>query len=237
MNPHNRSKCVGCGRRNDEADRLACKQCERVAGDNLKALAGVDGLFAMLVRQGTYALTRGGATGGPAVKTSKVHAPSPARDLVVNLLGAGGVVHALQRHASAWYVDLGFNLPVWRGQHHFIVSVDSNGLKVSHPGQLDIVVRTLLNTLPWAAENRDDFGDFGREVRQFVADIKVAIDPTIVKPVQVLVGRCPADLGDGTLCGAKLMADPFAPSIRCISCGTAWGRDRWAELGRTLRTV
>jgi hypothetical protein len=159
------------------------------------------------------------------------------RDQVLNLLGAGGVVHALQRHAAAWYSDLGFGKPVWRGQYHYVLLVAPGGARVSRPGQLDNTVRALLNNLPWAAEKRDDFGDFEHEVRRFVGDIKMALDPTIVKPTRVLVGRCPADAGDHLTCGAKLMADPFAPAIRCANCGTSWTRDRWAELGRTLRTV
>lgn len=236
-----RPKCVGCGHvlRPEEQDRkrLACFQCEGTAASNLELLAGPDGLFAQLVWKGTLALT---PTGGhnnsdPAVKSSKTVAPPPVRIQAMSLLGAGGVVHTLQRWVGTWYADLGFRAPVWRGQHHFVMLVAPGGVRVPRPGQLDNTVRALLNNLPWAAEHRDDFGQFAHQVHRFVEESRMAIDPTAAKPSRVLIGRCPASV-DGLICGHQLMADPYAAAIRCPNCGTSWRRADWLSLGRQMHT-
>jgi hypothetical protein len=231
----NSGRCSGCGQLT--ATRPVCVACENRTADDLRELTGPDGLFARLVWLGADGLARGGGgrPAGPVVKTSKINAPSPVRDQVINLLGAGGVVHTLQRHATAWHADLGFGKPVWRGPHHFVVVVAPGGIKVPRPGQLDLTVRMLLNNLPWAAENREDFSSFRREVHRFVGDTRKAIDPTIPEPTRVLVGRCPGS-GD-TACGTQLMADPFAMTISCAACGSRWRRDQWATLGDTLHAA
>lgn len=230
---------MGCGHvlRVEEQDlsRKVCFGCEQEVKDRLHDLAGPDGLFARLVWQGTDALIPGArrSSSDPVVKMSKTEAPSPVRLQAVNLLGAGGVVHTLQRWVGAWYAELGFKQPVWRGAHHFVVMVAPGGERVNRPGQLDNTVKVLLNNLPWAVEHRDDFSDFRHDVRRFVEDSRRAIDPTIEPKVRVQVGRCPT-LVDGLTCGHLLSADPFAPTIRCPNCGTSWSRDRWLDLGQAL---
>lgn len=242
MSNQDRPKCVGCGHRLDADEfklgRLTCTRCEEGVKENLNALAGPDGLFAQLVWQGADALTPGGSRNNsdPAVKTSKTNAPSPVRLQAMNLLGAGGVVQTLQKWVSSWYDDLGFRQPIWRGQHHFVVMVAPGGIKVNRPGQLDNTVRVLLNNLPWAVENRTDFGQFRQDIWGFVEDAKSAVDPTAERPTRVLVGRCPGRV-DELVCGAKLLADPFASSIRCANCGTTWSRAKWVELGQTMRSA
>lgn len=201
-------------------------------------LAGPDGLFARLVWRGTDALTPSGGRNNndPAVKSSKTSAPSPVRIQAMNLLGAGGVVHTLQRWVGSWYADLGFRPPVWRGQHHFVMLLAPGGVKVPRPGQLDNTARALLNNLPWAVEHRDDFGDFSHDLWRFVEDSRSAIDPTMAKPIKVMIGRCPSEV-DGLTCGAKLMVDPFANSIRCANCGTSWKRADWSLLSAKMRPI
>jgi hypothetical protein len=219
----------------DEAGRTACRRCEDTVKEHLNTLAGPDGLFAQLVWLGTDALSRGGGRSNnePAVKSSKTIAPSPVRDQAMNLLGVGGVVHTLQRWVGLWYTELGFRQPVWKGQHHYVILLAPGGVKVRRPGQLDNTVRVLLNNLPWACEHRTDFGDFSREIWRFVEDCRTTIDPTIVRPSKILVGRCPNTV-DNLICGAQLMADPFAAAIRCANCGTSWKRQEWPSLGRAM---
>lgn len=229
-----RPKCPGCGR--PATTRPVCIDCEDRTGDDLRELAGPDGLFARLVWLGADGLARGagGRAPGPVVKTSKINAPSPVRDQVINLLGTGGVVHTLQRHAISWHADLGFRPPVWRGPHHFVLVVAPGGIKVPRPGQLDLTIRVLLNNLTWAAENREDFDSFRREVHRFVDDIDKALDPTTPPLLRVLVGRCPGS--EGSPCSAKLMANPFASAITCPTCKSVWPRDQWVRLGDAIRS-
>lgn len=238
MNHPDRPKCVGCNHTLspvDEAERLVCRRCEDVVKEHLESLAGPDGLFAQLVWKGTEALGRSGGqrSNDPVVKQSKITAPSPVRDQAMNLLGAGGVVHTLQRWVGLWYAELGFRQPVWKGQHHYVILLGPGGVKVRRPGQLDNTIRVLLNNLPWACEHRADFGDFSREVWRFTQDSQSAIDPTVPRPRKVMVGHCPNEVGD-LKCGAQLMADPFATSIRCANCGTSWGRQEWVSLGLAM---
>lgn len=216
--------------------RLVCFRCEEDVKDHLNELAGPDGLFAQLVWKGAEALTPGSgrSNSDPNVKTSKTTAPSPVRLDAVNLLGAGGLVNTLQRWVGKWYVDLGFNQPVWRGQLHYVVMVAPGGGQVRRPGQLDNAVKVLLNNLPWACEHRADFGEFRQQSRRFVEEARSAIDPTIERKVRIQVGKCPTQV-DGLTCGRQLMADPFASAIRCGNCNTVWPRARWLDLGAAIQ--
>lgn len=211
-------------------------RCEDGVKDHLNLLAGPDGLFARLVWLGTDALTPGASRSksDPVVKTSKVTAPSPVNLGAVNLLGAGGVVVTLQRWVGRWYQDLGFKPPIWRGQHQFVTLVGPGGAHIKRPGQLDNAVKVLVNNLPWACENRYDFGEFRKEVRGFVEDASMALDPTAERAIQVQIGRCPNKV-DGALCGHLLTANPHAMAIRCPNCNTTWKRTEWVDLGTTLR--
>lgn len=230
-----RPRCVSCSHwiRPDDAPRIVCRPCESAAKGNLAALAGAQGLFAQLVWAGSDILLPGqrsqGGGGG-----SRVDAPMPVRLGPMNLLGAGGVVHTLQRWVATWYQELGFRQPVWRGNLHFVMMVDPQGHKVGRPGQLDNAVTILINNLPWATEHRDDFGRFARDLNGFVEQIKSALDPTIEPPTRVQIGRCPTPTEAGTKCGELLDANPWANAIRCRRCGTSWIRADWPKLGNEM---
>lgn len=241
MKDQDRPTCVGCSHvlrpEEQERGRIVCCNCEDEVKENLNALVGPDGLFARLVWLGTDALTPGArrSNSDPSVKTSKTSAPSPVRLQAMNLLGAGGVVHTLQRWVGLWYTELGFRQPVWRGQHHFVVYLAPGNQKVRRPGQIDNTVKVLLNNLPWAVEHRHDFRQFKQDVWRFVEDARSAIDPTIERPARIMVGRCPTSVGEGLVCGQQLMAGLSSTSIKCGNCGSVWGRDKWAELGQALQ--
>lgn len=217
---------------------MACVPCEDGVRRELEQLAGAKGLFAQLVWAGADALTpsSGRKSSGPVVKVSKTVAPPPVRIGAMNLLGAGGVVQTLQRWVGMWYKDLGFRDPSWSGPHQFVTVVSPTGEMVRRPGQLDRTVLMLTNNLPWAVEHRHDFGSFTKDVHKFIDASKSALDPTIEQHSKILIGRCPTTLPDGRPCGAQLMADPFATSIRCYDCSASWKRQDWPTLGRTLGT-
>lgn len=230
-----RPRCVACSHwlRPDDAPRIVCRPCESTVKGNLSALAGSQGLFAQLVWAGPDVLlprqrTQGGGGG------SRVDAPMPVRLGPMNLLGAGGVVHTLQRWVAAWYKELGFRQPVWRGNLHFVMLVDPQGRKVGKPGQLDNAVAVLINNLPWAVEHRDDFRQFARDVSGFVEQIKSAMDPTIEPPTRMQIGRCPTPVGDDMKCGELLQANPYAAAIKCRRCGEVWPRSDWPKLGDAI---
>lgn len=236
MNDDDRPRCVACSHvlRPEDHQRIVCRQCESTAKGNLSALAGSQGLFAQLVWAGPDVLIPGQRHQGGGGGSKSVEAPAPVRLGPMNLLGAGGVVHTLQRWVATWYQELGFRQPVWRGNYHFVMMVDPQGRKVGKPGQLDNAVAILVNNLPWAVEHRDDFGKFARDLSRFVEQIKSAIDPTIEPTTWVQIGRCPLPGEEGVRCGELLQANPFATSIRCRKCGSVWPRAKWPELGDTM---
>lgn len=235
---YQRASCQVCRSvlRPDEQSRFACRSCEKGVQGELEELAGPRGLFARLVWAGPDLLTpRQRASNGDKVKTSKTEAPSPVRMEALDLLGAGGVVGTLQRWVGHWYSDLGFTVPVWRGPQHFVTVVSPAGDTVSRPGQLDQAVSALINCLPWAVENRLDFSDFAKTVRRFVRSSASVLDPTSEPSPQVPIGRCPTVNEDTeSACGQRLLANPFAFSIRCPQCGTTWARSEWADLGTRI---
>jgi len=169
------------------------------------------------VSAGDTALTPGAGGGGYPTGRGSIPADqrAPVRISVVALTGPGGVADFLWATLAAWYDDLKFKLPERR-----------------NTTTADVVTR-LLNNLPWAAENRADFGDFGRGVARLASDCEVALDPASVKQ-RVPIGLCPTLMDDDTECGAKLVVDPFADRIRCRECGTVWHRTEWLLLGSVL---
>lgn len=233
----NRPRCCACSGflAPEDLERKACRPCESGVKGKLVSLAGASGLFARLVWVGPDALIpsqrhQGGGGGG-----TKVEAPAPVRLGPINLLGAGGVVHTLQRWVAAWYDQRGFRHPVWRGPQHFVMMVDPSGHKVGRPGQLDNAVTVLLNNLTWAAENRADFREFQRDVSRFVDQIESALDPTIQAPARIVVGRCP-DLDEhDRRCNELLSADLGADFIRCRRCGSKWTQADWPRLSDAMR--
>lgn len=216
----------------DVDDAFACDKCQLEVRANLEELAGPRGLFARLIWAGPDLLIPGARRGNSErVSTSKTEAPSPVSLTAVNLLGAGGMLHTLQRWVGTWFPARGWHVPQWRGPQHFSVSVDPEGRRVSRPGQLDYAVSALVNSLEWATVNRDDFGRFAAQVCKLVRDAESALNPDDRATPRVYIGRCPHV--DGTtreVCGARLEADPFAYSITCGRCRTAWSRQEWPEL-------
>lgn len=138
---------------------------------------------------------------------------------VLTLTGPGGVADQLQHEVESWYSDLSFALIIKRHQ-------------VNRVGTM---ATKLINNLPWAAENRVDFREFARLVATLRDRCAVALDPSRAER-RVPIGSCPAVTDEGTDCGSKLTADPFADHIRCRRCGTVWNRSEWMLLGAVLAT-
>lgn len=210
------SKCVRCRHElnADERQRAACRRCEGRTREDLIELAKQ---YRLLVSAGDTALAPGARGGGNTTGRGSIPADqrAPVRISVVTLTGPGGVVDFLWSALAAWYDDLEFKLPERR-----------------KTTLADLVTR-LVNNLPWAAENRADFGDLGRGVARLASDCEVALDPASVTP-RVPIGLCPTLMDDDTECGAKLVVDPFADRIRCRECGTVWHKTEWLLLGSVL---
>lgn len=139
--------CTACHRPlyADELAHYGCRPCTERADQNLRALAGTDGLYAQL--SGRLMPGRGGD--GPCVSGSRT-APLPLRLEPLSLMARGGVVTILQTWVDDWH-SYGHAAPVRGG---------------TLQQQCDNAVRTLRFNLQWAAESHPAFAEFAYELGQ-----------------------------------------------------------------------
>lgn len=210
------SKCAVCRAEHneDERERVACSRCERRTRDDLRELVS---LYGQLVEAGHTALTPGRGSAADQGAATAASERAPVKMGVLTLTGPGGVADQLQREVESWYGDLSFALIIKRNA----------------PDRVTAMATKLINNLPWAAENRVDFREFARLVAALRDRCAVALDPSLAER-RVPIGRCPATNDEGSECGSKLTADPYADHIRCRGCGTIWRRSEWMLLGAVL---
>lgn len=137
--------CIVChqGLYENELGRQACLPCERRTDENLRLLAGPEGLYARL----RVSLAPGAGGGGPAVSGSR-SAPLPLRLQPLSLMARGGVVTILQTWLVDWHEVNGWRHPRWQGDLQ---------------QQLDQAVGKLRANLPWAASSHEAFAEFAAE--------------------------------------------------------------------------
>lgn len=92
------------------------------------------------------------------------------------------------------------------------------------------VVDFLHTHLEWAVREHPAVDEFAGEVGDIASACRMALG---AKSDFELIGRCPADL-DGRTCGRVLLADPYAPVIRCDRCRTEWPKARWPLLATEI---
>lgn len=208
-------RCAHCARLlyQDELDRYACRVCEDRAGEQLRGLATLYGQLASVLQPGAA------PSGGGRVATSKV-APLPVALQPLSLRGPGGIVGELQVIEDAWRKELRFTIAPWRG---------------SLEETLPHVIKFLTNNVGWAASCYEDVPEDLRVISRLHGQATTAI--TGERDVRVPLGCCPiiVDETTGELCGAKIRMSPWAPVIRCTTCGTSWGKTDWLRLGAAMR--
>ena len=184
----------------DELTHQACRPCTDRVDQNLRALAGADGLYARL----SASLHPGSGSGGPAVSGSRT-APLPLRLDPLSLAARGGVVTILQTWLIDWHETLGYRHPRWDGNLQ---------------QQLDQVVHRLRVLLPWAAEVHGAFDEFARELGSAVRQCRAATGgetPPRRVPVQCT-------------CGQILRVTLDTPGIRCPGCEAHYGHSEALRL-------
>ncbi|WP_409469101.1 hypothetical protein [Streptomyces sp. HC307] len=177
----------------DELTHQACRPCTDRVDQQLRALAGPDGLYARL----SASLTPGSSSGGPAVSGSRT-APIPVRLDPLSLAARGGVVTILQTWLIDWHDLLGYRHPRWEG-----------GLQQ----QCDQVVQRLRVLLPWAAEAHGAFSEFAHELGQLRRQCEAATGGE--KPTRRFGVAC--------TCGATLKITIESPGKKCAACGAQYG--------------
>lgn len=141
----------------------------------------------------------------------------PARLGPLSLRGAGGIVGVLSAWESDWRDLLGWAGTPSRGRIELAVA--------GH-------VTFLRNNLPWCVDQHSAVGEFAGEIGDLYRTCSTEIDgPSDTRPI----GYCPTILDDDTPCGARLYANPYAPTIRCRACGTSWEGSAWLALAAEIR--
>ncbi|MGA5767404.1 hypothetical protein ACPC36_07970 [Streptomyces pseudogriseolus] len=184
----------------NELGHQACRPCTERTDQNLRALAGDDGLYARLTRS----LRPGSSSGGPVVSGSRT-APLPVRLEPLSLAARGGVVTILQTWLVDWHETLGYRHPRWEG-----------GLQQ----QCDQVVKRLRVLLPWAAEEHGAFDEFARELGILVRQCQAATGGE--KP--------PRRIGVQCSCGHTLRVTLDTAGVRCPACSTQYGHSEALQL-------
>ncbi|MEV0917871.1 hypothetical protein AB0I93_26885 [Streptomyces sp. NPDC049967] len=191
----------------DELTAYACRPCTDRIDLNLRALAGADGLYALLGGR----LMPGSSSGGPAVSGSKTP-PLPLRLEPLNLLARGGVVTILQTWLIDWHERLDYRHPRWDGDLR---------------QQCDQVVQRLRTLLPWAAGEHPAVDEFAREVSHLRRQCEQ--QTTGERPARTVPVACP--------CGQTLRITLDTSGARCITCGTQYGHGELMNLPLAERRI
>lgn len=197
--------CCICSTALYDTELGTCRPCTERVDQNLRALAGPDGLYARLADS----LHPGSSSGGPAVSGSRT-APLPVRLQPLSLAARGGVVTILQTWLIDWHETLGYRHPRWDGDLQ---------------QQCDQVVKRLRVLLPWAAEEHGAFSEFALETGQLRRQCEAATGGE----------RGPRWFGVTCECGATLKITIESPGKRCQACGAQYDRRSLFDLQLAAR--
>jgi len=212
--------CVACGRDlwTDELDRYACRPC----GDRtLARITELPHLFRQL--DTTAALMKGArraTNGGSGSRT----APIPARLDVLNLVGPGGVVAALQEIEDSWRKTLEW-APVVHADEYRVFALwrtDPARMVPAH-------AKFLADNLLWACGSYESVGQDIETICRLHAECTALVRDER-RPGRVQIGNCPVRVGD-SLCWTPLTATAASHRVRCGGCNTRWETiGEWREL-------
>lgn len=184
-----------------------CNRCAEVTDRSISELPE-------LYRSLEAVLTPGSGS-GDRVSGSKTP-PLPVRLGPLTLRSGGSVVAVLHCWEDDWREILGWSRRPFRGTIEQSVIGTCKFLRANWP---------------WAADKHPAPQDFISEIKDLNAACRSEIDG---KGDARQIGLCPVEVGE-RLCGTPLWASPYATYIRCRTCGTEWGQDRWLSLAVAIR--
>lgn len=191
----------------DELTAYGCRPCITRVDQDLRTLAGADGLYAKLSGR----LMPGSGGGGPSVSGSR-SAPLPIRLEPLSLMARGGVLTILQTWLVDWHELLGWTHPRWQG-----------GLQQ----QLDQVVKALRINVQWAAEAHPAFAEFAMEVGQVRRQCEQQVTGETA-PRRITVA-CP--------CGGTMRVTLDTPGAKCPACSVQYGHAEVLRLPMAVRAA
>jgi hypothetical protein len=190
-----------------ELTHQACRPCTDRIDQQLRALAGPDGLYARLADS----LHPRSGSGGPVVSGSRT-APVPLRLEVLNAMTERGPVLG---PLEGWVRD-------W--EQYGRADVDETGTLQQ---RLDHAVQTLRFNLNWAAAEHPAIADFADELYTITRRCRTATGED--KP--------PVKIPVACRCGQILRVSLDMDGIECRHCRTEYGHREMLELTPTRRVA
>lgn len=197
--------CTICryGLTGDRATWTTCQRCETRIHT---ALADIERLWLLL----PDCLEPARGHSGPRVSGNRAHAPLPAAEQVLNLIGPGGAPSRLY-----WrYADLALA----RG-------LAPRPMPSGADSRLALAVRGIRRHLPWAVQGADLI-DLAAELGK-LADELTAVTGGSDRAPSV---PCPAELPDGGRCEGRLRYEQASGTASCRSCRTVLDPGQWLEV-------
>ncbi|MFE5662433.1 hypothetical protein ACFQ7W_00685 [Streptomyces niveus] len=201
------TNCLMCQRYDDTGGYL-CLGCTKDTRVRLECWPDLyAGLAPFLAPSGRAAQMRG---------SRPVYAPLPVSEDVLDLRGPGGLVGVAER----WLYDVrrARQLPKARPP---MGSVE---------GRLKSAVAELLGHLPWVVVSWPDAGLFAVDIRDVTRGVASLVSPPEPVDRGTRMGACPADVGDGAVCGAVLRLYAGAKVVTCEWCSTSYPPATWSGL-------
>lgn len=207
MNDTATTVTAACGHDSDVPAQL-CAGCTTRLRERLNRLPG---LHAALAAWLAPAGRRPELGQSPATE-----APLPLRQEVLDLRGPGGIVGVLEDWRAAIHDARGFTPPVPAG-----------GI----PARISRAAQAIWQNSTWASLQWDQARALAAEIARLEGRCLAVINP----PDRTIpIGRCPCDLGDGTICGAILRVPAGTQDVRCKGCGTVYGPETWLNLRKWM---
>lgn len=199
--------CCICSTALYDTEQGTCRPCTERVDQNLRALAGPDGLYARLADS----LHPGSSSGGPAVSGSRT-APVPLKLDVLNLMTEHGpVISPLEGWVRDW-------------EQYGRADVNEAGTLQQ---RLNHAVQTLRFNLNWAAANHPAFADFADELHAIIRRCRAATGDE-KPPVKVPVA---------CRCGQILRVSLDMDGIECRNCRAEYGHSEMLRLTPTRRAA
>lgn len=145
-------------------------------------------------------------------RSTRVHAPLPIVEPVLNLRGPGGIVGILEDWRSAMQADRGWGQPAVRGDTEQRIRRAARGLSMN---------------LDWIAASWPMAGPFAEELRDLERSVLSIVSPP---ESSLRLGNCPAVFEDGVICGAVLRVPHGTVKVECRWCNTVYPPESWLSL-------
>lgn len=214
--PATPAPCLLCHRASDGG--YLCLGCTKDTRVRLECWPDLyTGLAAVLAPAGGTATVRG---------PRPAYAPLPVSEDILDLRGPGGLVSAAEDWVSAIGQERGHERPDRFASSYAIALRGSLAIA----DRLRAAVAELLGNLPWVAVSWPDAGAFAVDIRDVTRSVASIVSPPAPVDRSTRMGNCPADIGDGAVCGAVLRLHAGAKVVKCPRCATTYPSATWAGL-------